>query len=120
VSVLFGDGPNCWCRGMELVLFKKLCCFCHHSKKAGGQLQLHLGLISHSTPQCFEESAKHGTSTTATLAAHRTYKRTENNLSQGCKFDPFLGSSVLAGTGGNASKCVLTRVQLGTEIRTRL
>jgi hypothetical protein len=71
-------------------------------------------------PQCFQESVKYGTSTTATLAAHCTYKRTENNLSQGCKFDPFLGSLVLAGTGGNASKCVLTRVQLRTKIRTRL
>jgi hypothetical protein len=27
---------------------------------------------------------------------------------------------VLAGTDVNASKCVLTRVQLGTKIRTRL
>jgi len=58
VSVLFGDWLNSWCRGMELVLFKKLCCFCHHSKKAGGQLQLHLGLMSHSTSSVFSRICK--------------------------------------------------------------
>ncbi|KAH9556674.1 hypothetical protein CY35_07G042400 [Sphagnum magellanicum] len=86
VSVLFDDWQDCWCRDMELVLYNKCCCFCHHSKKAGRQTVLHMGLISYSF---VEFSSRIWTTTTSTLAAHSTYKTFENNLCQGCKFNPF-------------------------------
>ncbi len=88
VSVLFDDWQDCWCRGMELVLYNKCCCFCHHSKKAGRQIVSHMGLISYSFVELLFVSSRIWITTTSTLAAHCTYKTFENNLSQGCKFNP--------------------------------
>jgi hypothetical protein len=75
---------------MELVLYKKCCCFCHHSKKAGRQIVSHMGLISYSFVELLFVSSRIWITTTSTLVAHCTYKTFENNLSQGCKFNPNL------------------------------
>jgi hypothetical protein len=86
VSVLFDDLKIV---GAELVRYKKCCCFCHHSKKTGRQIVLHMGIIIYSFVELHFVSSRIWTTTTSTLAAHCTYKTFENNLSQGFKFNPF-------------------------------